>query len=105
MQRLPQTSLTVAIDPASNCSSLQIIYNRAMATPDTTTVRIRRPDSERLSEVAKRRSTTVVDVLHTAIEALERQDFLRGLTADVQQLSPAEREALFAERLAWDNLA
>jgi predicted ATPase len=66
---------------------------------------MRRPDSERLTEIARRRSTTVVEVLHSAIEALERQDFLRGLTEDLQRLSPAEREALFAEQQAWDNLA
>jgi len=76
-----------------------------MAASDTTTVRVRRPDSERLSAIAKHRKTTVVEVLHSAIDALERQDFLRGLSEDHQQLDPARREALLAEQGAWDPLA
>jgi len=76
-----------------------------MASPDTTTVRLRRPDSDRLSALAKSKQTTVVEVLHDAINALERQEFLRGLNADHQRLSPAGREALLAERLVWDQMA
>lgn len=76
-----------------------------MATADTTTVRLRRPDSDRLSALAKAKQTTVVEVLHDAINALERQEFLRGLNEDHQRLSPAGREALLEERLAWDQMA
>jgi hypothetical protein len=76
-----------------------------MASSDTTTVRVHRPDSERLSEIAKRRRTTVVEVLHSAIDALERQDFLRGLSEDLKLLNPAWREALLADQRAWDPLA
>lgn len=45
-----------------------------------------RPDSERLHSLAKSRGTTVIDVLHSAIGALERQDFLRGLNEDYLRL-------------------
>ena len=76
-----------------------------MSSSDTTTVRLRRPDSERLSALAKSKMTTVVEVLHDAIDALERQEFLRGLSEDTQRLSPTEREALLVERLSWDQLA
>ena len=76
-----------------------------MATADTTTVRLRRPDSDRLSALAKSKQTTVVEVLHDAINALERQEFLRGLNEDHRRLSPAGREGLLDERLAWDQMA
>jgi len=76
-----------------------------MATADTTTVRLRRPDSDRLSALAKAKQKTVVEVLHDAINALERQEFLRGLNEDHQRLSPSGREALLEERLAWDQMA
>ena len=76
-----------------------------MAPADTTTVRLRRPDSDRLSALAKSKQTTVVEVLHEAINALERQEFLRGLNEDHQRLSPVGREALLEERLDWDQMA
>jgi len=76
-----------------------------MTPADTTTVRLRRPDSDRLSALAKSKQTTIVEVLHDAINALERQEFLRGLIEDHQGLSPAQREALLDERLAWDQMA
>jgi len=76
-----------------------------MTPADTTTVRLRRPDSDRLSALAKSKQTTIVEVLHDAINALERQEFLRGLNDDHQGLSPAQREALLEERLAWDQMA
>jgi hypothetical protein len=78
-----------------------------MASADTTTVRVRRPDSERLQSLAKSHRTTVIEVLHSAIDALERQDFLRGLNQDYQQLraDPERWEALLAERAEWDSLA
>ncbi|MEI8405575.1 MAG: hypothetical protein WCG96_09890 [Actinomycetes bacterium] len=76
-----------------------------MTPADTTTVRLRRPDSDRLSALAKSKQTTIVEVLHDAINALERQEFLRGLNDDHQGLSPAQREALLDERLAWDQMA
>ena len=78
-----------------------------MASTDTTTVRVRRPDSERLHSLAKARQTAVIDVLHAAIDALERQDFLRGLGQDYQQLrdDPERWEQYLAERQEWDALA
>lgn len=76
-----------------------------MTPADTTTVRLRRPDSDRLSALAKSKQTTIVEVLHDAINALERQEFLRGLNEDHQGLSPAQREALLDERLAGDQMA
>ena len=78
-----------------------------MTTPDTTTVRVRRPDSERLQSLAKSRQTTVVEVVHTAIDALERQEFVRGLNDDVKRLrrDPDRWEQYLAERLEWDLLA
>ena len=74
---------------------------------DTTTVRVRRPDSERLQSLARARRTTVVDVVHAAVEALERQEFLRGLNADTLSLrsDPERWEQYLAERREWDPLA
>lgn len=78
-----------------------------MSTETTTTVRVRRPDSERLRSLAKSRQTTVIDVLHAAIEALERQEFLQGLNDDYRRLrdEPDRWEALMAERQEWDSIA
>lgn len=78
-----------------------------MASGDTTTVRVRRPDSERLQALAKSRQTTVIDVLHDAVDALERQEFVRGLSDDYRRLQgdPARWEAFLRERDEWDSLA
>lgn len=78
-----------------------------MTTGATTTVRVRRPDSERLHSLAKSRQTTVIDVLHAAIDALERQEFLQGLNDDYRRLrdGPKRWEALMAERQEWDPIA
>lgn len=84
--------------------NLHFVYNRAMASTDTTTVRVRRPDSERLSALAKSRHTTVVEVVHTALDALERQEFMRGLNEDYRLMGPKDREALLAEHIEWDPL-
>lgn len=74
---------------------------------ETTTVRVRRSDSERLQSLAKTRQTAVVDVVHAAIDALERQDFLRGLSDDYERLrgNPKLWEQYVAERREWDALA
>jgi len=87
--------------------SLHFIYSGDMPSHDTTTVRVRRPDSERLQTMAKSRQTTVVEVVHSAIEALERQEFLRALDDDFRRLreDPARWEAYQAERQEWDPLA
>jgi hypothetical protein len=78
-----------------------------MASGDTTTVRVRRPDSERLQALAKSRQTTVIDVLHDAVDALERQEFVRSLSDDYRRLQsdPARWEAFVRERDEWDSLA
>jgi hypothetical protein len=76
-----------------------------MASSETTTVRVRRPDSERLSALAQSRQTTVVEVVHTAIDALERQEFMRGMNDDYRQLDHETRQALLAEQVEWDPLA
>lgn len=85
---------------------LQFVYTGSMAA-ETTTVRVRRPDSERLQSLAKARQIAVVDVVHAAIDALERQEFLRGLNADYQRLrnNPDLWERHLAERHEWDALA
>lgn len=85
---------------------LQFVYTGSMAA-ETTTVRVRRPDSERLQTLAKARQTAVVDVVHAAIDALERQEFLRGLNGDYQRLrsDPELWERYLAERHEWDALA
>lgn len=77
-----------------------------MAVSNTTTVRVRRPDSERLQSLAKARQTAVIDVLHAAIDALERQEFLRGLNQDYQRLrdDPERLKEYLAERHEWDSL-
>jgi|GEM_PF-645538 len=86
--------------------SLRLVYTGAMGVEETTTVRVRRPDSERLQSIAKSRQTTVVEVVHSAIEALERQEFLRGLGDDYRRLheDPQRWEAYQAERKEWDPL-
>lgn len=78
-----------------------------MATEETTTVRIRRPDSERLHSLARERQATVIEVLHSAIDALERQEFLRGANQDYQRLreDPERWQQYVAERQEWDVLA
>jgi hypothetical protein len=77
-----------------------------MGAEETTTVRVRRPDSERLQSMAKSRQTTVVEVVHSAIEALERQEFLRGLSDDYRRLreDPQRWETYQYERKEWDPL-
>lgn len=74
---------------------------------ETTTVRVRRADSERLQSLAKARQGAVIDVVHEAIDALERQEFLRGLSEDQQRLrdDPEMWEKYQAERREWDALA
>lgn len=78
-----------------------------MATSETTTVRVRRPDSDRLQALAKSRQTTVIEVVHTAIDALERLDFARGLNDDYRRLrnEPELWAEYQEERRAWDPLA
>jgi hypothetical protein len=78
-----------------------------MASGDTTTVRVRRPDSERLHALAESRQTTVIEVLHDAVDALERQEFARGLSDDYRRLQsdPARWAAFVRERDEWDSLA
>lgn len=78
-----------------------------MASGETTTVRVRRPDSERLHALARDRQTTVIEVLHSAIDALERQDFLRGLDHDHERLraDPKRWQQYLTEREEWDGLA
>ena len=46
-------------------------------------------------------------MLHAAIDALERQEFLRGLGEDYQRLrdDPERWEQYLAERQGWDSLA
>ena len=96
---------------ASSTFRLHFVYISStfgdMASPDTTTVRVRRPDSERLQSLARTRQTPVIDVVHAAIGALERQDFLRGLDEDYQQLrnDPERWQHYLAERREWDTLA
>lgn len=78
-----------------------------MASQDTTTVRVRRPDSERLQSLAKSRKTSVIDVVHEAIDALERQEFLRGLSDDYRKLreDPARWQAFVGELQEWDSIS
>jgi hypothetical protein len=85
---------------------LHFVYTVVVASEDTTTVRVRRPDSERLQTLAKTRKTTVVDVVHEAIAALERQEFLRGLGDDYRLLreDPQKWQAFIAEREEWDAI-
>ena len=95
-----------ARDDPQSTSCLHFVYTGSMAA-ETTTVRVRRPDSERLQSLAKARQIAVVDVVHAAIDALERQEFLRGLNGDYQRLrnNPEQWEQYLAERHEWDALA
>lgn len=76
-------------------------------TSDTTTVRVRRPDSERLQNLAKNRQASVIDVVHEAIDALERREFLRGLGEDYARLrqDPDTWQRYRDELTEWDALA
>jgi hypothetical protein len=67
---------------------------------------VRRPDAERLQTLAKGRQTTVVEVVHEAIDALERSDFLRGLGEDYRALrdDPQVWGQLKGEVREWDTL-
>ena len=78
-----------------------------MAAEDTTTVRVRRPDSERLQSLARSQHATVVEVVHSAIAALERREFSRGLNDDYRRLreDPELWQAYVAEHQEWDALA
>jgi hypothetical protein len=60
-----------------------------------------------LQSLARARQTTVVEIVHTAIDALERQEFLRGLGDDYRRLrdDPERWDAYLAERKEWDSLA
>ena len=77
-----------------------------MAPGTTTTVRIRKLDSDRLRELASRREISVIDAVHSAIDALERQDFLEGLTGDYRRLrnDPERWQELRSEREEWDSV-
>lgn len=55
--------------------SLHIVYNRSMTAEETMTVRVPRSDIERLQALARDHQTTVTDVLLSAIDALERQEW------------------------------
>jgi hypothetical protein len=94
------------LEGSSTAGSLHLVYTSDMSAEETTTVRVRRPDSERLQSMAKSRQTTVVEVVHSAIEALERQEFLRGLGEDYRRLreDPKRWEAYQAESGEWDPL-
>ncbi|MGH9029237.1 MAG: hypothetical protein ACRDV4_06445 [Acidimicrobiales bacterium] len=78
-----------------------------MASEETTTVRIRRPDSERPQVLAQRRQNSVIEVVHNAIDALERRDFVRGLASDYEHLcsDPERWEQYVHEREEWDSFA
>lgn len=76
-----------------------------MTSSPTTTVRVRRSDAERLTEYAKRNELSVVDVLHDAVEVLERREFLLGLRADRRNLSPNELASLLQEEAEWDSIS
>lgn len=78
-----------------------------MAAKDTTTVRVRRADSERLQSLAADKKSAVIDVVHAAIDALERQEFLHGLNEDYQRLhdDPQLRSEYLDEIRQWDTLA
>ena len=64
-------------------------------------------DSARLSELAKAHNATVVEMLSLAIDAIERQDFLRGLAEDWRELreDPELWTEYKVERREWDALA
>ena len=57
--------------------------------------------------LARSRRTTIIEVLHSAIDTLERQELLRGLNRDYEQLrNDRERwQEYLTEREAWDTLA
>lgn len=92
--------------PGPGAAGLHLVYTR-LVTAETTTIRVRRPDSERLRLLARDRQKSVIDVLHDAIDALERREFLRSLTADYQSLrnKPELWQRYLAERSEWDPLA
>ena len=75
-----------------------------VAAEDTTAVRVRRPGPDRLTALVKSRQTTMVEVVHSALDVLERQDFLRDLHEDHRSPDPAGRQALLGEEVEQDPL-
>lgn len=78
-----------------------------MTSPDTTTIRVRKTDSERLQALAKEQQITVIEAVHAAIDALDRQEFLQGLEGDYRRLrqDPEEWAEYQAERREFDPLS
>ncbi|HVX23689.1 MAG TPA: hypothetical protein VHB02_20265 [Acidimicrobiales bacterium] len=73
---------------------------------DTTTVRVRRGDAERLQVLARQHGSSVVEAVRMAVDALERQEFLEGLREDYRRLraDPERWEQYLRERREWDPL-
>lgn len=48
----------------------------------------------------------MIEVVHSAIDALERQDFLRGMNDDYHRLrdDPERWDSYLAERQEWDDI-
>lgn len=80
---------------------LNFVHSWLQATNSTTTVRVRRPASERLSALAKSRLTSVVEVVHTALGALVSQELMHGPREE--NLDSADREALLVQQADWDS--
>jgi hypothetical protein len=59
------------------------------------------------SGIAKSQHTTVIEVVHSSIDALERREFLRGLNDDYRRLreDPELWRTYVAEHEEWDALA
>ena len=77
-----------------------------MGASETTTVRLLRADAERLRALAAARGTSVADVVHEAIRALEKQEFSHDLAADYARLraDPELGTQDLAEHKEWDAL-
>lgn len=74
---------------------------------ETTTIRARKSDSERLRVLADARQSTIIQTIHDAIDALERVEFLDGLEVDRRRLhdDPELHRRLLDEQREWDDLA
>lgn len=59
-----------------------------------------------MQALAQQHGATVVEVVHLAVDALERRDFLEGLGEDYRRLrdDPEGWGAYLRERREWDPL-
>ena len=92
--------------PRHDATTAPPVYSGTIGASETPAVRLRRADAERLRALAAARGTSVADVVHEAIRALEKQEFSHDLAADYARLraDPELGTQDLAEHKEWDAL-